>query len=142
MRTLAGCLSIGGVVYIPVLAFDMLDAPGLVAALGFLWVFCAGIAVWSFRHQPSPGRIPDPTFWQRRQAKILANGGSYTRAEFGALCAQYDNRCLCCGGRAPLAADHIVPVEHGGSSDISNIQPLCKPCNSRKGTRTIDYRSQ
>jgi 5-methylcytosine-specific restriction endonuclease McrA len=41
-----------------------------------------------------------------------------------------------------LTADHIVPVELGGSSYISNIQPLCQTCNSSKGIRIIDYRTK
>lgn len=140
MRTLVGYISIGGVVYLPVVAYGLTDAPGLVTALAFLWIFCVGVAAWSFTSRPAISEGSLPTSWRRRQAKIWANGGSHTRAEFRALCVQYDNCCLCCGKRASLTADHIVPVEHGGSSDISNIQPLCRPCNSRKGTQTIDYR--
>lgn len=28
--------------------------------------------------------------------------------------------------------DHIVPLEHGGSNDHSNLQPACRECNSAK----------
>jgi len=31
-------------------------------------------------------------------------------------------------------------VTRGGSNDVSNLQPLCRPCNSKKHTRTVDYR--
>jgi 5-methylcytosine-specific restriction endonuclease McrA len=76
-----------------------------------------------------------------RRARKRANGGSFTEQEWLTLCAQYDNRCLCCGrDDVKLTADHVVPLEHGGSSYISNIQPLCGRCNSAKGTKTIDYR--
>lgn len=79
-------------------------------------------------------------FTQRRRALIRANGGSYTYAEWDQLCMQHDQRCLCCDEQKPLTPDHIVPVTKGGSSDISNIQPLCMDCNRRKRDKTIDYR--
>lgn len=34
-----------------------------------------------------------------------------------------------------LSIDHIIPRCRGGSSDDSNLQVLCTPCNSAKGTR-------
>lgn len=80
---------------------------------------------------------------QRRRARLMAVPGSYTPAEWDALCVFYDHTCLCCGRREPeikLTADHVVPLSKGGSNGISNIQPLCQSCNSRKHTATIDFR--
>ena len=60
--------------------------------------------------------------------------------DFDAICAHYDNRCLRCGKQKPLTVDHIKSVSKGGPNIASNIQPLCKSCNSSKGARCIDYR--
>jgi 5-methylcytosine-specific restriction endonuclease McrA len=76
----------------------------------------------------------------RRRARAQSNGGSHTAKEWRALCAQYNHRCLCCGEAKQLTKDHIVPLEKGGTDDISNLQPLCLDCNLRKHTRIIDYR--
>ncbi len=76
---------------------------------------------------------------KRRTAKSKA-GGSFTAAQWLALCAKYHYRCVCCGKRRKLTTDHVIPVSKGGSSNIKNIQPLCLPCNSHKGTKTTDYR--
>lgn len=76
----------------------------------------------------------------RHRTKKSQNGGEYTIDEWQALCDHYGNKCLACGRQEPLTADHVIPVSKGGRNDISNIQPLCKSCNSSKGTRTIDYR--
>jgi 5-methylcytosine-specific restriction endonuclease McrA len=69
------------------------------------------------------------------------NGGSYTHEEWIVLCEQFAYQCACCGAKAKLTVDHIVPVIKGGTSDISNLQPLCHLCNSKKGSQIIDYRT-
>jgi len=80
---------------------------------------------------------------QKRRAKKKGNGGSFTAEEWLALCAKYGNQCIGPGPHGgPLCRDHVIPLKLGGLGNIGNIQPLCKRCNSRKGTRTIDYRSQ
>lgn len=77
----------------------------------------------------------------RRRVRKKGNGGSHTTREWMDLCLLHGGQCLCCGTTAkPLTRDHVVPVEHGGSNNIDNIQPLCKSCNSTKGAKTIDYR--
>lgn len=45
------------------------------------------------------------------------------------------HRCRHCGTRERLSVDHIVAEVLGGSDDMENLQTLCRPCNSRKGTR-------
>lgn len=79
----------------------------------------------------------------RRRFRVRANGGSFTAQEWADLKAKYNYTCLCCGRREPeilLTPDHVIPVLKGGPNDISNIQPLCGPCNSRKHTKTTDFR--
>lgn len=75
----------------------------------------------------------------RRSRKTKA-GGSFTISEWNLLCRKYNYRCLCCGKRKKLTADHVIPITKGGTSNIDNIQPLCGPCNLRKYTKIIDYR--
>lgn len=78
----------------------------------------------------------------KRRAAIHSNGETLTidPDEWDALCAKYDNRCLACGAKKKLEQDHIVPISKGGSNSISNVQPLCRSCNSKKYTKIIDYR--
>jgi hypothetical protein len=44
--------------------------------------------------------------------------------------------CLHCGETESLSLDHIHPHSLGGEDTLDNLQTLCRPCNSRKGTRT------
>lgn len=79
----------------------------------------------------------------RYRAKKRGNGGRYTAQEWRGLKAQYHYRCLCCDKQEPeiqLTVDHVIPISLGGPNVISNIQPLCLLCNSRKSNKHIDYR--
>lgn len=82
-----------------------------------------------------------------RRTRELESDGNHTIEEWQKLLDYYDNKCVACGILATdtylgiLTLDHIQPLSKGGSDSISNIQPLCKPCNSTKGNRhSTDYR--
>ena len=42
--------------------------------------------------------------------------------------------CYICGEWAD-AIDHVISAKRGGSSTLENLEPICKRCNSRKGSR-------
>ena len=94
-------------------------------------------AEWAKNH-PEVGRASAA----RRRARLTTGGGSFSAKQWISLCKFYGNRCLCCRKKKRLEADHVVPVSKGGSSNIGNIQPLCRSCNAKKGTKTTDYRTQ
>jgi hypothetical protein len=85
---------------------------------------------------------PEETAYeQTRQDRLLRNGGHHTQEEWEQLCAYYNYSCVRCGKTGErLTKDHVIPVTKGGKDYISNIQPLCISCNSRKYTKIEDYR--
>ncbi len=92
----------------------------------------------------------------RRRAKKTGAGGSYTPQEERALRSFYDHRCVCCWRTKEALAslglivvlDHVLAISKGGTSFISNMQPLCHHkakgtagCNEYKGDfHDTDYR--
>lgn len=69
-----------------------------------------------------------------------ASAGKITAKEMRTLKKILGDTCAACGA-APISVDHVVAISVGGANRPSNIQFLCKPCNSRKGTKSTDYRS-
>lgn len=88
------------------------------------------------------GRLNRKATTHRRRARIKANGGSFSAAEWTALVERCGNRCVACftpSTAVALEPDHIVPIALGGSNAISNIQPLCRSCNARKAAKVHNY---
>lgn len=84
---------------------------------------------------------------QRPYSRINAlrlNGGTHTSAQWEQLKRRMNYKCVKCQGLerdvGTLTKDHIIPVSSGGTDNITNIQPLCRKCNSTKGAKIADYR--
>jgi hypothetical protein len=80
--------------------------------------------------------LPTPRMELMRAARAR---GNHLTAEWVALVDALGGRCLACGADE-VTKDHVVPVSCGGGNGIDNLQPLCRPCNSTKGTESTDYR--
>ena len=80
------------------------------------------------------------------RARFREASGSFTPQQWEERKKAFDNMCAVCGLLGKLTIDHIIPLSKGGSNDISNIQPLCGPCNYSKQDRLmnefLEYRSK
>lgn len=72
-----------------------------------------------------------------RYAREKGAVGSHSLKEWQELKKKYNFKCAFCGECKPLTKDHIIPLSKGGSNYITNIQPLCRNCNSKKNNKII-----
>jgi len=78
-----------------------------------------------------------------KRAKEANAPGRLTIQDWESVLAAFGDCCLSCGKSEPevkLVIDHVVPLRLGGPNTVDNIQPLCLPCNTVKGRRSIDLR--
>jgi hypothetical protein len=72
-----------------------------------------------------PKRTSDPTYLRNR-ASILAGSPL----------------CHWCGNNPATEADHLIEHDRGGTDDLDNLVPSCRPCNARRGQAYLTRRNQ
>jgi len=78
----------------------------------------------------------------KRRTLIKELPCTLTAEQWEEIKASQDYRCAMCGKVKPLARDHIFPLSKGGAFTKSNIQGLCRSCNSKKSNKIIDIIEQ
>lgn len=76
------------------------------------------------------------------EARYIASKEIAKKSVRNEVFALYGKVCLACGSKNNITIDHVIPVSKNGINHISNYQPLCKSCNSKKGDKIIDYRNK
>ncbi len=77
----------------------------------------AEVEMPSWQDRLSNRRVPD----SMRAAVLVRDGG----------------RCRRCRSAINLEMDHIVPISKGGKTEESNLQTLCRRCNSAKSRKLV-----
>lgn len=78
---------------------------------------------------------------QNRSARDRGDMSTLSPRDWQDVLDEVGGACVNCGSTIDLHIDHIVPVSLGGKNVKSNIQPLCRHCNSRKRDHRTDYRN-
>lgn len=77
----------------------------------------------------------------KRLARKLAASGTCSAEQLQARINYYGGCCYVClleGKHTPYEAiDHVIPLSKGGSNWPSNLRPICKRCNLRKGAKLL-----
>lgn len=74
-----------------------------------------------------------------KRRSILENVVSdLTADQWEEIKASQKYRCAMCHKKKPLTRDHIIPITKGGQHTASNIQALCRSCNTKKGNRLLE----
>lgn len=125
------------------IAFGILDMDGELVFLheGRLRALAAGRMSWVFEPHPYDGKpewtldgVDDELDGQPRKRPIPAMYRLKVFARDGYKCRQ-------CGSSDGLSCDHIFPESKGGRLELSNLQTLCRSCNSKKGA-TVPFGAQ
>lgn len=83
--------------------------------------------------------------WMREENGVLLFSGFTTaHAERKSLGRKIRKKvleageCALCLDTRNLEVDHDLPISRGGSSELDNLVALCRSCNRKKGTKTLE----
>ena len=80
----------------------------------------------------------------KRRSRKLNVVNDLTAQEWEARLAEFNGMCAYCHETdRPQTLDHVLPLIHGGGHTLSNVLPVCQPCNSSKHTKgLLEWASQ
>lgn len=101
-----------------------------------------GIPCWGVRCRPCNTKLRTTVFdgekVERARRDRAAPGLSiHARSLLLKLWIKQGRRCAYCLEQVANTIDHVVPLIRGGTNYEGNLAPCCRPCNSRKGGRTV-----
>ena len=53
------------------------------------------------------------------------------------LLHKWEGRCAYCGKEGKLEMEHVQPRSRGGSNSVNNLIVACRPCNEKKGNKSL-----
>ena len=65
----------------------------------------------------------------------------FTKEERLQVYNKYGGKCAYCGQEIEyedMQVDHLYPLNLGGTNDMDNLMPSCRPCNHYKHTLTLE----
>lgn len=84
----------------------------------------------------SSGLIALINYWEAKKPKRVRKS-KLSRSKKLAVKTNDNFACVNCGSKDDLCVDHKTPESMGGENSLSNLQTLCRSCNSSKGTKTM-----
>jgi 5-methylcytosine-specific restriction endonuclease McrA len=87
-------------------------------------------------------RLKDPlryrAYFNNYRAKVLQNGGSFTKEDVRFMYEIQEGRCHYCSKELDdkYEIDHRTPVSRGGTSNRDNLCLACVKCNRSKNSKT------
>lgn len=88
---------------------------------------------------PDKARAAQAAVKHRRRAREREiDGPNFSAKDIALLYREQGGSCAGCGTHDPrLEIDHVVAIAKGGTNAPSNLQLLCRSCNSSKGARDL-----
>ena len=78
---------------------------------------------------------------RRQRLEEARARGTHTAIEWAEILDRFNGRCVRCGcyPEPRPCKDHITPIYMGGSDAADNLQPLCRQCNTAKGSDAFNW---